>query len=368
MKKLLLKSSLILISAAMMQSCATVSNITVNNVSETETMQEGSFFYALPQTVLDIGVVYEETSIVPGPFQRWAEKYLGIQNAPSKAEKIYSLKSISISRHLEADPDFIYTVKGVNDPEQWPGLKYLLRDSLILSANSFSDKQASGFNWPAPSTDVLFTDLSVKRNFEAEKDVEISLVLPDPDTDEVVAPRTSARTVLKEKTPEQKAEEAANFLIKLKKRRFKLVAGQYDYMPDGESMEAALNELARIEQEYLALFIGRKLTNEYQRNFHFTPETAEKSKRTVLFRFSNTKGLLPANESEGIPVILELQPMNKLREMNPVRLPSKHPTNTLPYRIADQVSIRLLAGEQVWAEAFFPVYQFGAPVSLVVSK
>jgi hypothetical protein len=31
----------------------------------------------------------------------------------------------------------------------------------------------------------------------------------------------------------------------------------------------------------------------------------------------------------------------------------------LPYRIADQVNIRLLAGEQVWAEAIFPVFQYG---------
>lgn len=346
-------------------SCATVSNITVNNAGNTDATLQGSFIYALPQTVLDIHVTAEEIQILPGPYVKYAEKYLGIQNAPSRTEKLYNLKEIHVSRHLEADPDFIYTVNGLSDPDGWPGIKNLISDSLILKASDFTDDQVSSFAWPAQTNDILYTDLSIKRNFEAEKDIEISMVLPDTD---YVVPPANARTGLKEKTPEQKAEEAANFLIKLKKRRFKLVAGQYDYMPDGESMAAALQELARIEQEYLALFIGRRVVTNLTRVFHYLPQAGENGKQKVLFRFSPTNGFINADASEGIPVVAELHAMNKMREFGEIRFPLRPQPNTLPYRIADQVTIRLLAGEQIWAEAIYPVFQFGTPVSMNLIK
>lgn len=365
MKSNVFKSVLISATALLAISCSPVSNVTVNTASNTNALQQGSFIYALPETVLDIEVTAEEISIIPGPFQKYAEKYLGIRNTPSKAEKIYNLKAIKMSRHLEADPDFIYTVEGLSDPESWPGLKNLIRDSLILTASDFADEQVSTYTWNAQSNDLLYTDLSVKRNFEAEKDIEISMVLPDTD---YVAPPVNSRTVLKEKTPEQKAEEAANFLIKLKKRRFKLVAGQYDYMPDGESMSAALDELARIEQEYLALFIGRRITTPVIRKFHFSPEPGENGNREVLFRFSHSRGFINAEDSEGIPVVLEFQAMNKMREFGSVKLPVRPQPNAIPYRVADQVNIRLLAGEQIWAEAVYPVFQFGVPLSMNLIK
>lgn len=346
-------------------SCATVSNVSVKNASESGALPQGSFIYALPQTIVDISVVAEEISIVPGPYEKYANKYLGIENAPTKAEKFFNLKSIRISRHLEADPDFIYSVSGSSDLLSRPDLKSLIEDSLILSAANFANNQATTFKLPTQNNDILYTDLSIKRNFEAEKDVEISMVLPD--TDYESRPQSS-RTTLKEKSIEQKAEEAANFLIKLKKRRFKLVAGQYDYMPDGESMSAALQELGRIEQEYLALFIGRRITNEVQRNFHFSPEPGENNKRIVLFRFSPTQGFVGAGDSEGIPVVIDLQAMNKTRELGNVKLPVKLQPNMIPYRIADQVNIKILAGEQVWAEAIYPVFQYGTPVSLTLVK
>ncbi|HEX2394478.1 MAG TPA: DUF4831 family protein [Bacteroidales bacterium] len=365
MKSQLYKCFLMILIVYMTVSCATVSNISVNNASDSEALQQGSFIYALPQTILDVSVVAEEISIIPGPYERYAHKYLGIENAPSKPEKIFNLKSISISRHLEADPDFIYSVNGLSDFSSWPNLRSLLEDSLILSAADFAENQTTTFNWRSQTNDILYTDLSIKRNFEAEKDIEISMVLPDTD---YVAPPQSAKTVLKEKTPEQKAEEAANFLIKLKKRRFKLVAGQYDYMPGGESMSAALKELGRIEQEYLALFIGRRINSEVKRNFHFNPEPGENNKRVVLFRFSPTHGFVNADESEGIPVVIELHAMNKTRELGNGKLPLRLQSNTLPYRIADQVNIRLLAGEQIWVEAIYPVFQYGTPVSMMLAK
>jgi hypothetical protein len=238
-----------------------------------------------------------------------------------------------------------------------------LRDSLLLSARNFAFDKSFQYNHSFYRDDVVFKDLSVKRNFEVEKDVDISLVMPGADD---AAP--ASRNSLKEKTPEQKAEEAANFLIKLKKRRFKLVAGQYEYMPAGEAMADALQELARIEEAYLSLFIGKKTVTPVQRNFSYIPVTGKESDRIVLFRFAENEGFVDSRETTGIPVQIEFNVKNKTRALEKYRIPLKLPDNQIYYRVADQAAIKLTVGEQIWAEALYPVFQCGAVVPLHVGK
>jgi hypothetical protein len=352
----------IIVIVMLITSCATVSNINVSNLSDANASPAGSFVYSLPITVLDVFVEAEEIDIIPGPYARYAQKYLGIKDVPIKPEKVFSIKNVNLTRHLEADPDFIFSVNGVNDLSAFPQVLNLIKDSLILSPADFSGELIHSYTYPGVTSDLYFKDLSIKRNFEAEKDVDISMVLPDSGYQ-----KPSARTINKEKTPEQKAEEAANFLIKLKKRRFKLVAGQYAYMPNGEAMGAALDEMARLEQEYLSLFIGKRVSSRLARTYHYSPEAGKGSDRAVLFRFSSAEGFIDFRETAGIPVLLEIEAAHKERVLENYTLPAKLQSNTLPYRIADQARLRLLTGEQIRAEAILPVFQFGVPVSLTVN-
>lgn len=341
-------------------SCTPVYHIGVNSVNQDNALNSASIIYALPQTVLDITVTAEETRIIPGPYEKFADKYLGIHNVPSRTEKYYSLSNIKIESHLEADPDYIFAIQGITDPGKLPGLSRLFQDSLILDAKNFSENKIYSFAFAPLSNETSFTDLSVKRNFEAEKDVEISSVMPD------TIYRAGSR--LKEKTIEQKAEEAANFLIKLKKRRFKLVSGQYDSMPGEEGLAEALNELARLEKEYLSLFIGKRIQTKIQKVFHYIPVPSQKTNPVVLFRFSGSDGFVTSGETSGIPVTLEMKPYRIIRELEDYRLPTKTSGNMVPYRIPDQVNIRLLVGEQVWSDALIPVFQYGVAVTATLTE
>jgi hypothetical protein len=269
---------------------------------------------------------------------------------------------MQLSRHTEADPDYIYTLQGVEGTDVSKGLARLIDNGLILDARDFSFDRTFPFNNPAVSDKIPFTDLSVKRNFEAEKDVDISLVMPGADGEPM------RRTTLKEKTLEQKAEEAANFLIKLKKRRFKLVAGQYDYMPEGEAMADALKELSRLEEEYLSLFIGKRITTQFHRNYRYAPVADKENHRVVLFRFASNEGFVDDSEAGGIPVMLELIDENKTRALERYSIPLKMPVNHIYYRVADQVAVKLTVGEQIRAEAVYPVFQNGAFIPMALGK
>ncbi|MBN1142798.1 MAG: DUF4831 family protein [Bacteroidales bacterium] len=361
---LLKKNTKYLFCLLLTAACASTGNITVNNLNDTGSPQPGSFIYSLPLTVFDVSLTAEEISIIPGPYARFAEKYLGIQHAPQKPEKLWSIKNITLKNHTEADPDFIYSLQGVGNTGEYPDLNRLLENRLILTPASFSAEMVNQYACPPKTGEILYTDLSVKRNFEAEKDVEVSLVMPDT----LYVSKPSSRNALKEKTIEQKAEEAANFIIKLKKRRFKLVAGQYDYMPEGEAMSAALNELARIEEEYLSLFVGKRIRAEIRQDFHYVPAGGKEAERAVVCRFSPDSGFLDSRESTGLPVILEMNASNKVRGLSRFKIPLKPPQNVIYYRIADQVAVKLTAGEQVWAVAILPVFQWGAMVPVYLQK
>jgi hypothetical protein len=345
---------------AVMISCAPATKISVKSVGEAGSAGMGSFIYALPQTSIDIQVMAEAVTTIPGPYYKFAAKYLGIENVPEKTETIWQIRDIQLSSHVEADPDYIYAVNGLGNPDDHEGIKRLLSNCLILPAEKFSFNQVYQYGYPAPPDGNLFTDLGIKRNFEAEKNIDVSLVMPETEN----ASKPTGRTVLKEKTIEQKAEEAANFIIKLKKRRFKLVAGQYDSMPQGEAMADALSELARLEENYLSLFTGKKVIRQYRRSYSTTQPGDLESIRLLLFRFSEKEGFVDIQEAGGIPVVLESKAFNKTKVLEQYRLPVKQPVNLLYYRVADQVYYKLLVGEQLWVEAFFPVFQTGAIVPM----
>jgi hypothetical protein len=345
---------------AVVISCAPATKISVKSVGDAGSAVAGSFIYALPVTSIDIQVMAEEVTTIPGPYCKFAAKYLGIENVPEKTETIWQIRDMQLSSHVEADPDYIYTVNGLSNPDDHEGIKRLINSSLILPAEKFSFNHVNQYDYPVSSDGNLFTDLSIKRNFEAEKNIDVSLVMPETDN----GSKPAGRTALKEKTIEQKAEEAANFIIKLKKRRFKLVAGQYDSMPQGEAMADALRELSRLEENYLSLFTGKKIVRQYKRSYSTTQPADLESVRLLLFRFTEQEGFVNTEEARGIPIVLEFNVYNKTKVLEQYRLPVKQPANLLYYRVADQVYFKLLVGEQLWAEALFPVFQAGAIVPM----
>jgi hypothetical protein len=352
-----------IILATVIFSCSTTSKIEVANVNDNGLSQNGAVIYALPLTVIDVCISTEEEIVVPGPYYKYAKKYLGIENAPAKPEHHWYINDVKIKQHIEADPDYVYTLSNINWLEDGSAVNRLMKDSLLLNVKDFAINEVSYSPHPRLSNEILYQDLSVKRNFESEKDVEISVVLPDTNyTNEKLR-----KNELTEKTLEQKAEEAANFIIKLKKRRFKLVSGQYEYMPDGEAMGEALKELARIEDEYLSLFIGKRTVRKTDSYYHYTPLTGKANDRVLLLRFSEENGFVSKVETEGVPIVIEFKALNKVKGLLQFRPSVKSPDNTFYYRIPDQVSVKLTVGEQLWAEAMFPVFQQGAiiPMSLI---
>lgn len=349
-------------------SCSPTNMITVTNVHDMTSFVENSYIYALPRTKLKISVIALRHKTVPGPYNKYAEKFLGIVNAPSVPEILWEIADIQMHVLHEADPDYFFSVQA---PENSPTIDQLLkmgRNGLIISpdaANPFV--QFHGEDLVKPEA-IPFTDLSVKRNFYTE----IRKSKPKSGTNKVNVPTDlpMKRSEQGQKTIEDKAEEAANFIIKIRKRRFKLLAGQYKVFPEGQALKTSVNQLNKLEKEYLSLFIGKTYTDTVRQDFYFVPSIGNDLERKVICRFSNQNGFEDASSNNGKPLVLELKSAGLTSALEHLQLPEAGPNyhNTLFYRIPDMASTHLFYGSLPVLEVEVKVYQYGSIVPFCVNN
>ena len=167
---------------------------------------------------------------------------------------------------------------------------------------------------------------------------------------------------------DQKAAEAAETIFNLRNSRFALLTNADDEpLPDGKAFEVMRDELGRMEENYLALFIGKSSKQTYEFSFDYVP--GEKTaKGEVFFRFSEDRGVLPKSDLSGRPIVIEVNKDESLASKQGTLITSANPEagkSGVYYRMPGMSEIRILDGAKQLAGARTPIAQFGtiAPVS-----
>jgi hypothetical protein len=163
-----------------------------------------------------------------------------------------------------------------------------------------------------------------------------------------------------EKNIERRAEETANMIYSLRKKRMELISGDTDNPLSGDAMRAALEEIARLEEAYMSLFVGKSSFDTQTMTFDVAPDAKQAKQLYVAFRFSETKGLLAATNLAGRPVVLELTPEKNVKAMPSNASDTDKKGKRVSYRIPEIVQARVLDGQTVLLQTRLPVYQLGA--------
>ena len=321
---------------------------------------QGGLAYCLPTTVINLEVEAMQEKFYAGPYAKYAEKYLGI-HVRQKDETTYQLVQINMTPCVEADQSERYMVsvdKGKIDAS-----------FLKLSAAglvSFSDAVAGGeTQWRFPArTSGDFSGKGVSSNLTSE-----ATVLYKNDRKESAYNKVSVQqNMIVAKSPEQKAAETAEMILDLRKQRLQIVTGDTDATYSGEAMAAAIEELTRLEKEYMTLFTGYSEAQIQKMNFEVIPDPARESQRYIAFRISDTPGLVPADNLSGKPVVLELIPQNLAQLEEPSEKDAKKsPAVMAYYRIPAVCTLKLTEGVDILLQSRVPVYQLGVKASLPVN-
>ena len=164
------------------------------------------------------------------------------------------------------------------------------------------------------------------------------------------------QSMVVQKSLEQRAQEAAEMIFELRKKRVQIVTGDTDATYSGEAMGAALSEIAALEKEYMSMFIGYSDFQTQKLKCDVVPEKDRKSQTYVAFRISDTDGIVSADNMSGKPYLIELTPQ-------PVSPASGRGTaakgNVAVYRIPAICSVKLTDGVNPILQDRVAVYQLG---------
>ena len=128
---------------------------------------------------------------------------------------------------------------------------------------------------------------------------KIDTIIEKVSTDTVTVEKMILKRSMVEKTAEQKASDAADFIIKVKANRFNLLSGDQEVNYDKETFRYMNEELERMENEYRKLFMGITISTEQKYVFRVVPSGNSLSDSIPLFRFSHLKGILDTNAAYG---------------------------------------------------------------------
>ena len=300
--------------------------------------------YSLPMTTVTVEVDAVQESFFAGPYAPFAKKFLGIDVRQDDACKTF-VKEIRLLTRVEADPQARFSVdtKGAED-------RFLALSSQGLV--SFQDKLEAGdlvwrFN-PQPEADFGAKGVTTQSRTE----VRTTWQEVRTDTSFTRVPVEESFQVAK--TPEMKAKEAADRILKAREERFNISTGNTDATFSGEALGAALAELDRVEKEYLTLFTGYTVQREQHGSYDIVPAVSARKHSYTAFRLSDREGLVPA-DAAGMAYMLEFVPV----EISEGQSAAKDSKTSVHYRIPAICSVRVSSAGNTLFVSRIPVYQLG---------
>ncbi len=336
---------------------------TVEAVNSKESVPADAIIYSLPRSVIKIDVLTEKIINKRGPLADYGKRYLGLEGGVKEDNTEWTFKVQNVLSYEESDPDQYYMIRSnglVNS-----NFLQLSENGLVLmpayGESGYTSLMSDEELEEELDDEVYFKDMTVKPYHMESSDTVYSLI--ETDTGFVKVPHVQLKSRFKNLN--EKAAEAAAFIIKIRKRRFKLLSGQYDVFPEGIALQYAVNELTRLENEYLSLFIGKTIKKQFNQSFEYIPDGTKAEQTDVLFRFSSSKGILAVNDLTGSPVSIKVKKQNQDDPIKSMNLNNNNADiSELIYRVPVPCLVELNDETLTLGKSKLFIYQLGPVVRL----
>jgi len=338
----MIKKSLILFTASILFfGCSSIKILQIKNNQKIE--DQGIIFY-LPQTAINITVETVKQNIIAGQFFEEAQNLLPVK--PNANASKWIIKNISLTTIAEPDSSRCYLLKQstkkiipINLDNKNIIIGFNAQTTLLQQDNTINNP------FPYPKT-INYNDYFIKKN-------TISII----DTIYTVVKRDSSfytkRTLTRKKVVKTKADYANDiyrYLIKVRKRKFRLIAGMDKTVNDPQTLKTQIHHLDSLEEKLKTLIIGNQVDLPYTYLFRFSPD-ANKLTDTIAF-FSTTYGI---NQISGTPIIIKVIPL----ETHFTKFEYTAIKNGLPYCIPKQSIAQVFVGDKLISEQQLSIAQTG---------
>jgi len=268
------------------------SGMYITNTSSSANNNSG-IIYALPKTKLNIQFEITETHKQKGPFAKYTYLYFSTKNAISKNETQYRISNISINTSPIIDSLNIYCIN--NNDNKISSLISLTNDGFIAGIN-LSDYQSEKLeteqnNTLTSNNNNKFLDYA---NFSLKsiREIQYDTIYKEVMQDSILVKIPIIKKIEVFKSLQKQAKETADILFLLRDDKNALLKGENDgnNFPDGDALKLMLNELNKLEKQYMSLFTGQEIKRKKYYKFEIIPKNISSENLFYLFSFSKNKG------------------------------------------------------------------------------
>lgn len=337
----------------------TAMTVSFSMAAQKKSDPEGFLTYSLPSTTIVLEVDAVQERFHAGPYAKYAEKYLGIRPR-LKDETTFQITEIKMTPLLEADHSRRYTMNVKKGDIEGTFLKLSSEGLISFSDANFGDQSIWRFPMEGEGD---FSGKGVSSNLTSE-----AATLYHNDKNSPYDKVSVQQNMIVEKSIDQRAAEAADMILKLRKKRLQIIIGDTDATYSGEAMGAAIDEMTRLEKEYMMLFIGYSEYQTQTMKFEVVPQSGTPGQMYVAFRLSDTSGLLPADDLSGKPILMEIIPQRFAETTVSEEEVKQNKKEVLAYyRIPAVCNVKLMDGAELLLQSRMPIYQLGRESSIPVN-
>ena len=286
--------------------------------------------YTLPKTAIDVRATVTRSVEKPGPFAQFAQKYLGQSPTVTQERTVWKIENVDILPKGIADPEKRYAIQLKKENRT---AFYLNEEGMLVSINR---APAPASTRPAPSPEKA-----------AKKEQKLAAEYAQLYTE----------TMLISSSTRNMAEAAAQQIYLLREYRLDLLTGNSDEIPQGQSFEILLREMDKREALLTSLFLGTVESETLVEDIVIDPE----NKNSVAFRFSERKGILPADDLSGEPIYVSTE----VKEVIEAPTDSKGKviapaSNALVYITPGKADVKVSYKGEALCQKEIPMAQLGA--------
>ena len=290
--------------------------------------QQKGIYYALPRTVIQLDLIIDATELVEGPYSDYAYM-VGANDFIKKSGMEYNIRDIRMSTYAEADPNATFFVS--MNPKKDDAAAFYLTSKGILQGVGIK-----GGDLTEPALSDEATSVSMDKTFKYQYGANGM------------------------RSQDQLARSAAEMISRIREEKIKLVTGFQETAFTLDTYRQMYADLDAMEQEYLSLFIGKRIVNTMVQTIYVTL-TKDVPSQTVG-TFSKEAGFSSSAYGLGSTITVQAISLQTTGSINP---PSQSAVETLShenklfYRIPETAYVKVSLGEDVLLEKRETIAQFG---------
>ncbi len=327
-----------------------------SNINQNET---DGIYYNLPRNVIRLDFTVESVHEIKGKYSNFAKELLETNNYIKEDDVKYYIKDVTVDVLTEADSEMIFYIS--TDEKS--------KDNIELNMRFTSEGNIQSFGIKDDRRDLDSENVSFENELAQQNTNSYFIYLPlrDDEEDDDVEDEENLEAEVKTNDKMSEEEIAQSIVEEIKKIRlayFDLISG-YQEIDYGNTMNVMLEELKKMENEYLALFVGRVEKNDIVKTFYIIPE--EGTNNYSVAKFSDKEGF-NSKTGDNVKIVLQEMSSSNVKGISEDVIKNTTYNNKMVYREPAYVNMKLMKGDEILIDNRIQISQLGDFILLPINK